>query len=142
MQWTADEKNFGFSDVPGDHLYIPQDAGDDAPTVAAQMADEASLWREVQRLVALRRATPALGVNAAVEFVHCEKNAYPLVYLRTERGEGGQRVLVALNPSAHAVEVPCDFEAARVLYALGDEAQLVDGVLRVPAASATFFELA
>ena len=106
------------------------------------MADEASLWREVQRLVALRRATPALGVNAAVEFVYCEKDAYPLVYLRAERGEGGQRVLVALNPAACEVEVPCDFEAARVLYALGDGAQLVDGVLRVPAASATFFELA
>ena len=112
------------------------------PTVSAEMSDEASLWREVQRLIALRRATPALGVNAAVEFVHCEKGAYPLVYLRTERGEGGQRVLVALNPSARAVEVPCEGEPARTLYALGDAAELADGTLRVPACSATFLELA
>ena len=105
------------------------------------MADEASLWREVQRLVALRRSTPALGVNASVDFVYCEKNAYPLVYLRSACEEGGQRVLVALNPAAREVEVPCDFEAARVLYTLGDKAKLADGVLRVPAASVTFFEL-
>ena len=86
--------------------------------VAAEMADDTSLWREVQRLIALRHSTPALGVNAAVDFVYCEKDAYPLVYLRSVREEGGQRVLVALNPAAREVEVPCDFEVARVLYAL------------------------
>ena len=119
-----------------------EDAADEAPTVAAQMADHASLWREVQRLIELRRSTPALGVNASVDFAYCEKDAYPLVYLRTERTEGGRRVLVALNPAAREVEVPCDHEAARVLYALGEEAQLADGALCVPACSATFIELA
>ena len=141
IQWDAAEPNFGFSGAPADALYIPQDADEDTPTVAAQMADGASLWREVQRLIALRRSTPALGVNASVDFVYCEKNAYPLVYLRSVREEGGQRVLVALNPAAREVEVPCDFEAARSLYALGDEARLAGGVLHVPAASVTFFEL-
>ena len=141
MQWTADEKNYGFSDAPAEKLYISQDEGDEVPTVAAEMADDASLWHEVQRLIALRRATPALGVNAAVEFVYCEKDAYPLVYLRTERGEGGQRVLVALNPASRPVEVPCDGEPARTLYSLGDAAVLAGGTLSVPACSATFIEL-
>ena len=80
-------------------------------------------------------------MNASVDFVYCEKNAYPLVYLRSVREEGGQRVLVALNPAAREVEVPCDLEATHVLYALGDEAKLDGGMLRVPAASVTFFEL-
>lgn len=105
------------------------------------MADESSLWREVQRLIALRRSTPELGVNAAVDFIYCEKDAYPLVFLRSVRKEGGQRVLVTLNPAARGVEVPCNYEAARVLYALGEEARLADGMLCAPAASATFFEL-
>ena len=141
IQWDASEKNFGFSDAPGDQLYIPQDAGDDAPTVTAEMADDASLWHEVQRLIALRRATPALGVSAAVEFVYCEKNAYPLVYLRAERGEGGQRVLCALNPADRPAEVPCDERAVRTLHSVGEAASLLDGVLSVPACSATFLEL-
>ena len=141
IQWDASEKNFGFSDAPGDQLYIPQDTGDDAPTVTAEMADDASLWHEVQRLIALRRATPALGVNAAVEFVYCEKNAYPLVYLRTERGEGGQRVLCAINPADRPTEVPCDERAVRTLHSVGEAASLLDGVLSVPACSATFLEL-
>ena len=141
MQWDATEPNFGFSDAQADELYTPQDLGDDAPTVAAQMADDSSLWHEVQRLATLRREVPALGVNASVDFVYVEKNAYPLIYLRAERGEGGQRVLCALNPSGRPVEVPCGFEPARELYALGERCELTDGVLRMPAESATFFEL-
>ena len=107
-----------------------------------EMADESSLWSEVRRLIALRRSTPALGVNAAVEFVYCEKNAYPLVYLRSVREEGGQRVLVALNPAQRPAEVACDGRATRTLYSLGEAAELAGGTLRVPACSATFIELA
>ena len=142
MQWDAAAPNFGFSDAPAEKLYVRQDGAEDAPSVAAEMADESSLWSEVRRLIALRRSTPALGVNAAVEFVYCEKNAYPLVYLRSVREEGGQRVLVALNPAQRPAEVACDGRAARTLYSLGEAAELAGGTLRVPACSATFIELA
>ncbi len=147
MQWDGGV-NHGFSGAAAEDLYIPEDPADDAPTVAAEMADEGSLWHEVQRLIALRHANSALGTNGAVAFVYCEKNAYPLVYLRSERAddgevaEGGQRVLVALNPAARPVEIPCAFEAAKTLYTLGDAAELVEGMLRMPPASAAFIEVA
>ena len=141
MQWSAGE-NHGFSSAPAEKLYVAQDPAADAPTVEAAMADEQSLWHEIQRLIALRRATPALGVNAAVDFVFCEKNAYPLVYVRT--AEDGSRVLVALNPAAREVSCPCAFEGSEVLYALGSgaEAALADGTLVMPAESAVFIALA
>ena len=40
IQWDAAKPNYGFSGAPADALYISQDAGDDAPTVSAQMADD------------------------------------------------------------------------------------------------------
>ena len=146
MQWGSGG-NMGFSNAPASKLYIQQDDAPDAPTAEAQMADERSLWSEVQRLIALRRTTPALGAMGSVEFVHCEKDAYPLVYLRSERtaeGElvpGGKRVLVALNPAARPVEIPCPYEAACTIYTLGDPATLAAGTLSMPAASAAFFAL-
>ena len=146
MQWGRGG-NMGFSNAPAGELYIRQDDAPDAPTAEAQMADERSLWREVQRLIALRRETPALGAMGSVEFVYCEKDAYPLVYLRIERtaeGElvpGGKRVLVALNPAARPVEIPCPYEAACTIYTLGDPATLAAGTLSMPAASAAFFAL-
>ena len=138
MQWD-EGKNFGFSGASAEDLYISQDPADDAPTVAAEMADDSSLWHEVQKLIALRKATPALGVNAAIEFAYCEKDAYPLVYLRSERAEGGQRVLVALNPADRPATCPCPYEADEVIYTLGGTSELADGTLTMPAASATFF---
>ena len=138
MQWD-EGKNYGFSGASAEDLYISQDPADDAPTVAAEMADDTSLWHEVQKLIALRKATPALGVNAAIEFVYCEKDAYPLVYLRSERTEGGQRVLVALNPADRPATCPCPYEADEVIYTLGGTSELAGGTLTMPAASATFF---
>ncbi|HIU04885.1 MAG TPA: glycosylase [Candidatus Coprousia avicola] len=143
MQWD-DGVNHGFSGAPADRLYIAQDPAPDAPTVAAEMADERSLWREVQRLIAMRQANPALATEGAIEFVYCEKDAYPLVYLRSERGSdgapkaGGQRVLVALNPADRVVTCPCPYEVDEVLYTLGKEAAVCDGVLTMPGASAVF----
>ena len=144
MQWDG-SANHGFSGAAAEDLYIAQDSAADAPTVAAEMADDTSLWHEVQKLIALRKANPALGTNGAVEFVYCEKNAYPLVYLRSERDaagnvvEGGQRVLVALNPADRAASCPCPYEVGEALYTLGDVARVAGGTLSMPPASATFF---
>ena len=55
--------NAGFSTAPADRLYLPVDPDPDRPTVAAQRADDGSLLHLVRRLIALRRATPALGAG-------------------------------------------------------------------------------
>ena len=88
MQWDA-SPNAGFSTAPADQLYLPIDPDPARPTVAAQRDDEDSLLHLVRRLIALRRATPALGSAAPVEVLH---SGYPFVYTR-----GGTH-LVVVNP--------------------------------------------
>ena len=94
MQWGRGG-NAGFSAAPAEQLYTKMDLAPDAPTAEAQMADETSLWHEVAKLTALRKANPALCASGGIEFVYCQPEEYPLVYLRTA---GDSRILVALNP--------------------------------------------
>lgn len=137
MQWD-DGENYGFSTAPAEQLYIAQDSADDAPTVAAAMADEDSLWHELNHLIKLRRSTPTLCASASITFEHCEPNAYPLVYLRAD---DNARILVALNPSDKDVTCACEHTPVRTLYTLGSEVGLQDGTLSVPATSAAFIEV-
>jgi glycosidase len=96
MQWD-DSPNAGFSTAPADRLYLPIDPDPDRPTVAAQRADERSLLNLVRRLIALRRATPALGTSGSVEVLN---EGYPFVYLR-----GGTH-LVVVNPRRTPADAP------------------------------------
>ena len=137
MQWGKGG-NLGFSAAPASLLYTKMDPAPDAPTAEAQMADETSLWHEVARLCALRKATPALCATAGIEFVYCEKDRYPLVYLRTA---GDSRVLVALNPAARTVSCPCPYQARATLYAHGAAAVLENGTLTMPGESAVFWQV-
>jgi len=79
-----------------DARYLPADDAPDAPTVADQLADPASLLRFVRDAVALRRSDPRLGARASVEV---ESTGYPFVYRR------GGTLLVALNPAGRSCEV-------------------------------------
>lgn len=88
MQWD-DGPNAGFSTADPDRLYLPVDPAPDRPTVAAQRDDPSSTLHLVRRLVALRRATPALGGRASTEVLH---EGYPFTYRR-----GGTHV-VTVNP--------------------------------------------
>ena len=137
MQWDK-TKNYGFSEADPSELYTEQDGASDAPTVEAQMGDGNSLWREVAKLIALRRATPQLSASSAVEFIFCEPNQYPLVYLRYN--EFG-KVLVALNPSSMQVSCPCSYTLKEILYTLGATAVIEAGTLTVPACSAAYIEV-
>jgi maltose alpha-D-glucosyltransferase/alpha-amylase len=70
--------------------------------VAAQEPDPDSTLNLVRRLIALRRATPALGGRAATRVLH---EGYPFVYLR------GESHLVVVNPrreqaTVNASELP------------------------------------
>jgi glycosidase len=102
MQWD-DSPNAGFSTAPADQLYLPIDPRPDRPTVAAQEDDSDSLLNRVRRIVALRRAHPALQASGAFAPVYAVAGECPFVYRRTK---GDEDVLVAVNPSANAVEVP------------------------------------
>jgi maltose alpha-D-glucosyltransferase/alpha-amylase len=88
MQWD-DRANAGFSTASSDRLYLPVDPDLDRPTVAAQLADRSSLLWLVRRLIAQRRATPALGSDGSVDVLHA---GYPFVYVR------GNTHLVVVNP--------------------------------------------
>lgn len=95
MQWDG-SANAGFSTADAAALYLPIDPDPHRPTVAAQRDDEASVLHAVRRLVALRRATPALGPRSPIEVLH---PGYPLVYLR-----GGTH-LVVINPRREPASV-------------------------------------
>ncbi len=138
MQWDK-TVNAGFSAAPKEKLYIPLDPDENRPHVSEQMSRENSLWREVQRLIALRLAHPALWSDASYRCLYAEKNQYPFVFLR-EQGE--EKILVALNPCG--LEVSCRVELPRwkeILYFVKGEALYRDGVLTMPGASAVFVKV-
>jgi maltose alpha-D-glucosyltransferase/alpha-amylase len=95
MQWD-DGPNAGFSTADPDRLYLPVDPEPDRPTVAAQLADPSSTLHLVRELIALRKATPALGGRTDTEVV-CA--GYPLAYVR-----GGTH-LVVVNPRKETASV-------------------------------------
>ncbi len=96
MQWDG-TANAGFSTA--DHLYLPLDPDPDRPNVAAQRADEGSLLHLVRRLIALRRAHPALGTRGDVEVL---ATGYPFAYVR------GGAFLVVVNPRREPATLPWD----------------------------------
>ena len=103
MQWT-EGKNAGFSEADADKLYLPVD--EHGVNVAEQLADENSLLHTMQKLIALRRSSPALCADGEIEFVNRRHNGYPLVY---RRWLGSEEYLVCINP----LDVP-------EVYAVGD----------------------
>lgn len=100
MQWDG-SANAGFSGAPAEKLYLPVDPDPARPTAAAQESDPASLLQRVRRLIALRKAHPALCASGDFDVVYKASTGYPFVYQRTG---GGESLLVALNPSAQ----PCE----------------------------------
>lgn len=115
MQWDK-TVNAGFSAAPTDRLYIPTDPAADRPTVAAQLADSSSLLNEVKKLITLRQSHKALQSRGDIEFVYCEKNRYPLAYVRSD---GSEKILVILNPSDREVSFGFDGKLGEELYLLG-----------------------
>ncbi len=97
MPWVADAPHGGFS-VTRPWLPLGPDHLDRA--VDRQEADAASLLRLTQRLIALRRAHPAL-VEGSMEVLHAD--AALLVFTRTL---DATRMLCAFNFSDSAVTIP------------------------------------
>ena len=140
MQWDA-TANAGFSAAAPQKLYIRQDESPDRPTVAAQAADPSSIYSEVKRLIAFRRAHSALANRSPIQFVYAEKDAYPLAYLRESEDE---RILAAINPAARPAEFKADAvptSAATLLYSIGGGGEAAGGKVAMAPESAAFFAL-
>jgi maltose alpha-D-glucosyltransferase/alpha-amylase len=116
MQWD-DGPNAGFSTADPDRLYLPVDPEPDRPTVAAQLAVPSSTLHLVRELIALRKATPALGGRADTEVV-CA--GYPFAYVR-----GGTH-LVVVNPRKETASV--EFAGAAGATALLARGVTIEGI--------------
>ncbi len=138
MQWD-DSENAGFSAAPKSNLYLPVDPDTNRPTVKKQMETENSLWKEVQKLIAIRQSHRALQSDGKFAFVYVEDHAYPLIYKRTGDGES---ILVVINPTDKAVS--CQIQLPKfgeVLYCNGASPIYDNGTVTVPEESAAFIVL-
>ena len=101
MQWST-ERNAGFSTVKDAlKLYLPVDYSFTFPNVAEQEKDDNSVLAYVKGLLALRAATPALGVEGEWKYVGDLDNPYPMIYARTL---GTEKYVVVFNPADREVE--------------------------------------
>jgi glycosidase len=94
MQWSK-EKNRGFSKAAAAQLYLPVDPSPQAPDVATQDAEPASVLNVVRELLALRQRFKALQGEGDFHVLHDGSQGRPLVYLRQA---GKQRILVVIQP--------------------------------------------
>ena len=137
MQWD-DTKNAGFSEADEDKLYISQDRDPDRPTVKKSMEDANSIYSEVKRLIEIRQSHKALQSKGEIEFICCEKNAYPLVFVRSSREE---KIMVIINPA----DKPASFKSKCILgdmiYTLGGKAFENGEMINVPPCSAGFYKI-
>ena len=134
MQWD-DGVNAGFSCAAKEKLYIKQDESADRPTVAAQQADESSLYHEIKKLIQIRQSHKALQSKGEIEFVYAQKDTYPLAYLRSAEEE---KILVILNPSGKEVRFTCEHALGEVIYSYGGKAAQEDGSICMPGESVCF----
>jgi maltose alpha-D-glucosyltransferase/alpha-amylase len=94
MQWTPGP-GAGFSSADEADFYLPLDPAPDRPDLETARAEPGGLWRQVRDLIALRRSAGALRPDAAFERLD-DGPGVPLVY---RRGQGGDALVVAVNPT-------------------------------------------
>lgn len=88
------------------------------------MADPASLYYEVKKLIALRRAHSALLSDGDIEFVSDGADGAPLAYIRSSADE---KILVIINPADKeaVLEVPGIWNES--LYTVGGTVKAENG---------------
>ena len=138
MQWT-NGANAGFSTVSdASKLYFPVDTENGKLTVETQEADKASMLNYVRTLLKLRAENPALGNDADWKLLNVKGGqVYPMVYVRSA---AGQKVMVALNPTAKKQTMAVEGEAKKVLSTTG-KANFKKGKVTLGAFSTLIVEL-
>ena len=115
MQWNAG-KNLGFSDADADKLYLPVDAAEDAPTVAAQEGDPGSLLETVRAVLRFRHDHADLAADADFEPFVSPGEPHALVYRRG-------KLYLCVNPSGKAIKLPKDLakklDGKKCVFAVG-----------------------
>ena len=120
MQWSA-EKNAGFSTADPAKLYLPVDNALQFPNVAEQLSDPNSVLNYVKALLALRKATPALGVEGEWKYVGDMDNPYPMMYARTL---GAEQYVVVFNPADRTVSGTIPAMGKKAEWVFGNNASL------------------
>ena len=121
MQWDT-TKNAGFSTVENiAKLYLPIDNAPEYPNVATQSEDSESVLNYVKGLIALRKATPALGTAGDWEYVGDLDNPYPMIY---KRSLGDEKYVVVFNPSDRKVSGDIARLGKKVSWVYGNDAKL------------------
>lgn len=127
MQW-APGKNLGFSE--SDSPYLPVDPSKDAPTVQAQQTDTDSILNYVKKLIALRKAHPALWADGEYRTI---ESGYPLVF---ERKSQDETIRVIINASAQE-KTYNDPALDQVLFS--HNAQRIDGNIHLGSRSCVIY---
>ena len=96
MAWDG-SPNAGFSTAPEGDLWLPLHGGHEALNVAAQTADAGSLLNLYRRLLALRRATPALHSGSFRALDGLPDTVFGYERLEDTRAGGDSRALALLN---------------------------------------------
>ena len=91
MQW-APGVNLGFSTAAAEELYLPVDPAPDAPTVAEEEKDPATLLYLFRRVLAFRKKHEELHADGLLTPVFVENGKYPFVFRRGH-------FLIAVNPT-------------------------------------------
>ena len=121
MQWST-ERNAGFSKVEdASKLYLPVDNAYTFPNVAEQEKNENSVLAYVKGLLALRAATPALGVEGEWKYVGDMDNPYPMIYARML---GDEKYVIVFNPAAREVEGKIAPLGKKAKWVYGNDASL------------------
>lgn len=143
MQW-APGKNLGFSTGDPVNLYLPVDAAADAPTVAAQENDPASLLNDFRKLTALKGSEAALTSYAEFVPVYAKPNTYPFIYARAS---GNEVILCVFNPAnrAEKADFSLNLKAKSFKLLLGDKLNITNKgqnySVEVPAISYALYKL-
>ena len=94
--------------------------------------------QEVQSLIALRQANPALHNRGGITFVCNGAPGTPLAY---ERFQGEQKLLVVINPSAKSAGFAYGGKLGEALYTIGDTATQDGGSVTAAPVSAGVYRI-
>jgi alpha-glucosidase len=122
MPWDTNQPNAGFC-PPEVEPWLPLNADRDTVNVASEIADPCSMLSLTRRLLAVRRASPALSMGSYRALDNAPEGCFVFV-----RESGPERALVALNFSTREVEVR--LPEGELLVSTGLARQSLDGHLR------------